>query len=255
MLEFASLGSGSQGNATVVRWAGGMLLLDCGFTVKATEARLERLGVKPTDIHAILVTHEHGDHIGGVGPLARKYDLPVYLTEGTFQVHQKKLGRLPCVELIRGYAPFTIEGMNITPVAVPHDAREPAQFLLHFNGLTLGILTDLGLITPHVEEQYAECDGLLVEANHDSQMLASGPYHASLKRRVSGPWGHLNNQQTAQLLSRISREQLQQLVVGHISQKNNALELVKACLTPWVSDVGQVHYACQDEGFDWLTLR
>src|SRR5690554_7321706 len=134
-MRFASLGSGSRGNSTLVEWAAGTLLIDCGFSVKETELRLERLGKRGQDITAILVTHEHSDHIKGVAPLARRYDLPVYMPPGTY--HARDLGKLPDVRLIHGYAPFTLDGLSVTPVAVPHDAREPAQFVFDHGGLRL----------------------------------------------------------------------------------------------------------------------
>jgi phosphoribosyl 1,2-cyclic phosphodiesterase len=251
-LRFASLGSGSRGNATLVEWAQGSLLIDCGFGIKETELRLARLGKSPRDLTAILVTHEHSDHIKGVAPLARRYQLPVYMTPGTW--HSKNLGELPTLNLIQSYASFELNGLVITPVAVPHDAREPAQFVVEYAGVRLGILTDLGSITPHVEAAYQTCDAILLEANHDPFMLASGPYPPSLKRRVGGQWGHLSNQQAAGFLQRIDTQRLQHLVVAHISQKNNSLEIARATLGPVTQSVKQVTYACQDQGFDWLTV-
>lgn len=251
-MRFASLGSGSKGNATLVEWQGQYVLIDCGFTIKATEMRMAKLGVSPADLAAILVTHEHGDHIKGVAPLARKYKLPVYMTPGTY--HSKDRGVLPQLHLIEGYQAFDVAGIKVVPVAVPHDAREPAQYVLEAGNLRLGILTDLGSISPHVEEQYDNCHGLVMEANHDPAMLASGPYPPSLKRRVGGLWGHLSNQQTAGFLKRLNLAKLQHLVVGHISQQNNSIELAQQVMAEVTASVGNVHYACQDQGFDWLTL-
>ena len=251
-LRFASLGSGSRGNATLVEWPQGSLLIDCGFSIKDTELRLARLGKTAHDLTAILVTHEHSDHIKGVAPLARRYQLPVYMTPGTW--HSKNLGELPSLHLIQSYAPFQLNGLVVTPVAVPHDAREPAQFVFEYAGLRLGILTDLGSITPHVEAAYQACDAMLLEANHDPFMLASGPYPPSLKQRVGGQWGHLSNQQAAGFLQRIDTQRLQHLVVAHISQKNNSLDAARATLGPVIQSVKQVTYACQDQGFDWLAV-
>jgi phosphoribosyl 1,2-cyclic phosphodiesterase len=251
-LRFASLGSGSRGNATLVEWAQGALLIDCGFTVKETEMRLARLGKTAQDLTAILVTHEHSDHIKGVPALARRYQIPVYMTPGTY--HSRDLGALPELNLIQAYTPFELDGLQVNPVAVPHDAREPSQFVFDYAGLRLGILTDLGSITPHVEAAYQACDAILLEANHDPFMLASGPYPPSLKQRVGGQWGHLSNQQAAGFLQRIDTRRLQHLVVAHISQKNNSLEVARAALEPVTQAVQQVTYACQDQGFDWLAV-
>lgn len=251
-MRFASLGSGSQGNATLVEVDDQLLLIDCGFTIKETERRLALLDCQPQQLTAILVTHEHGDHLKGVPPFARKYRIPVYITPGTYRA--RKLGELPHLNLIEGYRPFQLGGVSVQPVAVPHDAREPAQFVLEANGRRLGILTDLGTISPHVEQHFNHCDALLLEANHDLTLLAQGPYPPSLKQRVSGAWGHLNNNQSAAFLQRIDQSRLQTLVVGHISQKNNCIEKAKEAISPVSTMVKCVRYACQDQGFDWLDV-
>ncbi len=251
-MRFASLGSGSKGNSTLIEWSGGSLLLDCGFSVKETEARLQRLGRSASNLTAVVVTHEHTDHIKGVAALARRYKMPVYMTPGTF--HSKDHGQIPELRLIETYQRFNLAGLEVEPVAVPHDAREPAQFVFRCNGVSLGVLTDLGNISPHVERCYCDCDALVLEANHDPMMLAGGPYPPSLKQRVGGLWGHLSNQQAAGFLQRVDTARLQHLVVAHISQKNNSLALVREVIEPLVVSVGNTVYACQDEGFDWLEV-
>lgn len=250
--RFASLGSGSRGNSTLVEWSAGTLLIDCGFSVKETEQRLGRFNKHPQDLLAVLVTHEHSDHIKGVAALARRYKLPVYMTRGTW--HSRDLGALPDLRLIEAYAPFELHGLRVIPVAVPHDAREPSQYVFEYAGTRLGILTDLGSITPHVEACYQNLDAMILEANHDPIMLASGPYPPSLKQRVGGHWGHLSNQQAAGFLQRLDCERLQHLVVAHISQQNNSLAMAQATLAPVITTVKQVTYACQNEGFDWLSV-
>jgi phosphoribosyl 1,2-cyclic phosphodiesterase len=257
LIRFASLGSGSRGNATLVEWASGIeclgtLMIDCGFSLKEAEQRLERLGKSPESIKAILVTHEHGDHIKGVAAFSRRHQIPVHMTPGTY--NSRNFGEIPHLQLIQGYAPFEIAGLQVFPVAVPHDAREPSQFVFEHQGKRLGILTDLGSITPHVEAQYQNLDAMVLEANHDSFMLASGSYPPSLKQRVGGSWGHLSNQQAAGFLQRIDCARLQHLVVAHISQQNNRLDLAQATLAPITSEIKQITYACQDQGFDWLSV-
>ncbi|MBX2808590.1 MAG: MBL fold metallo-hydrolase [Cellvibrionaceae bacterium] len=251
-MEFASLGSGSKGNGTLIRNGDELLLVDCGFTVKETEKRLQRLGVAPGDLDALIVTHEHGDHINGVGPLARKYAMPVYMTTGTWR--SRDLGRIPHLHLIKNYEPFALKSIAITPVAVPHDACEPAQFVFKAAAGSLGLLTDLGSITPHVERHFYHCDALILEANHDPYLLAAGAYPPSLKQRVGGPWGHLSNQQAAAFLRGMDCERLQCLVVAHMSEQNNSLSLTKAALAELIAPIAQVVYACQRQGFDWLSL-
>ena len=252
-LQFASLGSGSKGNGTLIRYDDCLLLIDCGFSLKETQKRLSHLAVTPQDLDAVIVTHEHGDHINGVGPLVRKYQLPVYMTFGTRRA--RNIGALPQVELIKSYQPFSIKSIQVTPVAVPHDAIEPAQYIFKAGNIKLGLLTDLGSITPHVEKHYQACDGLIVEANYDPLMLASGQYPAALKQRVGGPWGHLSNQQAADFLSRVDCAHLQQLVIAHISQQNNTLELAQSALAGVHAQLEYVHYACQQQGFDWISLE
>lgn len=251
-IRFASLGSGSSGNATLVSHEQTHILLDCGFSLKETQRRMARLGLSLTELDAVIVTHEHSDHLKGVPALARKYELPVYMTPGTY--HSRELGRIPHLQLIHNYQAFQIGQLQVQPVAVPHDAREPAQYVFRSPTRTLGILTDLGSVTTHVLAAYEGCDGLLVEANHDRLMLASGPYPPSLKSRVASPWGHLSNEQTAALLQQMDTSRLSHLVIGHISRKNNSLELARRALAVVGKPLGQVCYACQDEGFDWIEL-
>ena len=252
-LALASLGSGSRGNATLIKSSNALLLVDCGFTIKETERRLQILGHQPQDLDAILVTHEHSDHIKGVGPLARKYPLPVYLTHGTGQYEGlKKVSHLHHINIHRT---FSIAGIEVTPVTVPHDAREPCQFVFRHDGNTAGILTDLGSITPHVTEQYARCDALMLECNHCSEMLSMGPYPMSLKQRVGGNWGHLNNHQAANLLSEIEINQLQHLVISHISEKNNTELLARNAICSVYGSEKPLIMASQDGGIDWLEIE
>lgn len=256
-MRFASLGSGSKGNATLIEAADTCLLLDCGFTVKQTEIRLQRLGKTGHDLDAILVTHEHSDHIKGVGALARKYQLPVYLTAGTFQ--QGRLGNLPYIEQINCHQNFTIKDIDVQPVPVPHDAREPCQYVFQHANKKLGVLTDLGSITPHVEQHYSGLDALVLECNYDPQMLEEGPYPYQLKQRILGDYGHLSNSQAAQLLLRIEKHKLQHLLLSHISQQNNCASLASEAIAELLADMGDgvqrsFEVACQDQGFDWRLI-
>ena len=252
-MHFTSLGSGSKGNATVVHCGETRILIDCGFSVRETEKRLSLRGVDASQLSAILVTHEHTDHIRGVLPLARKYQLPVMLTSGTSKA-LKEHSKVKLV-LIDTNVPFNVGDLELTPVSVAHDAREPVQFVIRGRGLTLGVLTDLGSITPHVLESYSQCEGLLIEFNHDAEMLANGSYPTALKNRVGGAWGHLNNQQAFQLLQNIQVDRLQQLVICHISQQNNNLALIKEKISVMACQLPEVLYACQDRGFPWVELQ
>jgi phosphoribosyl 1,2-cyclic phosphodiesterase len=253
MIRFASLGSGSRGNATLVEAGDACLLLDCGFSARELERRLALLALDGTRLSGILVTHEHSDHVKGVWTLSRRHNLPVYMTGGT-----AKGSAAPSdidLHLITPQQRFQVGGVDVLPVAVPHDAREPVQFVFQYAGLKLGVLTDLGHISSHVLECYQGCDGLLVEANHDPDMLADGPYPYTLKQRVGGDWGHLNNAQTAGLLKAVEPRSLQALVVGHISQQNNALAVVQDAMTSIAKVVPEILYASQDDCVDWLALE
>lgn len=251
-LRFASLGSGSKGNATLVESALSLIMVDCGFSIKETCRRLSVLGHQPESITAILVTHEHGDHISGVGPFARRFNTPVYLTHGT--AHHSSVNKLPSRHLINTRQTFQVADIEVTPVVVPHDAREPCQFVFRHRAKTLGVLTDLGSITPFVIEQYRHCDSLMLECNHDSRMLSMGSYPYSLKQRVGGQWGHLNNLQAAGLLRDIEIEPLQQLVISHISEQNNTEQLARQAIIDVYGDRSSLMLAKQDKGFDWLAI-
>lgn len=253
MLRFASLGSGSEGNGLVIESDGCCVLVDCGFTLKETERRLARLGLAATDLAAILVTHEHGDHLNGVGVLARRHKTPVWMTHGTAAA--ERIGVVPSLHLLSSHEPITIGALEIQPFPVPHDAREPCQFVIGDGRRRLGLLTDAGSITPWMQKMLAGVDALIVECNHDSGLLAEGAYPPSLKARVGGDWGHLNNAQAAQLVRALPRETLQYVVAAHLSKENNRPE--------WVADsLGEVldgyaatlSIACQDDGFTWITL-
>lgn len=253
MIRFASLGSGSEGNGMLVEAGDTCLLLDCGFTVKETVRRLARLGRAPEDVTGILVTHEHGDHLSGVGPLARRYGLPVWMTAGTASVD--RVGELPVLHLLNSHEDFTIGAVTVRPFPVPHDAREPCQFVFRHQELSLGVLTDLGSTTPWIQRMLDGVDGLVLECNHDIAMLASGRYPDSLKARVGGNWGHLNNRQAAGLLASLERNRLQHLVAAHLSRENNAPALVAEALAPVLDGYdATMTIACQDDGFGWMEL-
>jgi phosphoribosyl 1,2-cyclic phosphodiesterase len=251
-VQFASLGSGSKGNATLVRAGDTVVMIDCGFSLRETTRRLANLGVEPQHLDAILVTHEHSDHSSGVAALSRKYQVPVYLTHGTAST-----GRCDNSFEQRCFNcedSFEIGCLRVKAVTVPHDAVEPCQFRLTWQGRTLGVLTDLGSITPHVIDNYRACHGLLLEFNHDLPMLMAGQYPPQLKRRVGGDWGHLNNEQAADLLQQIDGAALTHLVVAHISEQNNSRDKAERALLSTLGTLDRVVFAGQATGFDWLDL-
>ncbi|MBU6505586.1 MAG: MBL fold metallo-hydrolase [Betaproteobacteria bacterium] len=254
-MRFASLGSGSEGNGLLVEWGETRVLLDCGFSLSDTERRLARLGLVPQALSAILATHEHSDHLSGVAPLARRYGLPVFGSFGTLSLLRDALDAAQ-LRPVADARPFTLGGLDIEPFAVPHDAREPLQFVLGNGRLRLGVLTDTGCATPHIEQMLRTCDALFLETNYDPRMLAQGPYPPQLKARVRGRFGHLSNGEAAELLSRLEHRRLQRVVAAHVSQKNNTPELARAALSAvlgWAPDA--VAVADQDEGLDWQVLQ
>lgn len=253
-MRFASLGSGSRGNATLVACGRTRVMLDCGFTLKETLARLARLGLDGTDLAAIVVTHEHGDHVRGVGPLARKFDLPVWMTPGTWRAVQNQAGvePLPHLELFSAHAPFAIGDVHIEPFPVPHDAAEPSQFVFSDGNRRLGVLTDTGCGTAHIEACLSGCDALMLECNHDRKMLFDGDYPPSLKERIAGRMGHLDNEASAGILARLDNSRLQHLVIAHISEKNNTPALARAALGRVLGCGGSdIEVARQDDGLAW----
>lgn len=252
-MRFACLGSGSRGNATLVEAGGTCVMIDCGFTARETEGRLARLGKTPADLSAILVTHEHSDHIGGVAPFARRHGVPVWMTVGT-RVNSVA-GELPALHLFSSHEPFTLDGLTVHPYPVPHDAREPAQFVFDDGAHRLGILTDAGAVTPHMEDMLADCDGLVLECNHDPHMLATGPYPPSLKARVGGRYGHLSNAQAGAILARVKGRRLQHVVAAHLSEKNNRPELARNALSDTLNcEPEWISVADQDRGLGWREL-
>lgn len=255
IFRFASLGSGSEGNALAVQAGDTCVLMDCGFNLAGTVARLARLGLEPKSLGGIVVTHEHGDHIAGVALLARKYALPVWLTHGTLRSRFKMLQDLPNVIEINPHQSFSIGDVLVQPYLVPHDAAEPVQYVFGEGTKRLGVLTDAGSSTPHIEQALSGCAALVLECNHDVQLLAKGNYPFSLKQRVSGRLGHLNNEDAGALLARLDNSKLQHIVAAHLSKKNNtpglaALALSRAlnCGTEWVG------VATQEEGFGWREI-
>lgn len=254
-MRFASLGSGSEGNGLVVEAGGSRLLLDCGFSISETVRRLQRLDVEPSTLDALLVTHEHDDHVGGVARFARKFGIPVYLSHGTHAASSTGRAVFPEVVIIDSHTPFAVGDIEVLPYPVPHDAREPTQFVFGDGQSRLGVLTDAGSSTPHIEAMLGGLDALMIECNHDAGMLAGSAYPERLKARIGGRLGHLDNTQAAQIVSSIDTRSLQHVIAAHLSQKNNSPALAAAalagalgCAQDWIC------IASQAEGYGWRML-
>jgi phosphoribosyl 1,2-cyclic phosphodiesterase len=284
-MRFASLGSGSEGNGLIVESGDTRLLVDCGFTLSETVMRLGRLGLEPEHITALLVTHEHEDHAGGVFRFGRRFDIPVYLTYGTLvsltacrapaadkgnadagpifplfadeprRKYKANPAPLPPISLIDMHTPFAIGDVEVHPYPVPHDAREPSQFVFSDGDLRLGLLTDTGDSTPHIERMLSGLDALILECNHDIELLMNGAYPPQLKRRISGRYGHLDNATAARILKGIDCSRLQHFIAAHLSAQNNTPELARAaacaalgCEPSWIG------IASQAEGLGWRQI-
>jgi phosphoribosyl 1,2-cyclic phosphodiesterase len=254
-VRFASLGSGSDGNALVVEAGDTRVLVDCGFSVEETERRLARLGLAATDLAGILVTHEHGDHADGAGAFARRHGLRVWMTHGTLRATVEAGAAEAGVTVIESDAPFALGDLEVRPFPVPHDAREPVQFVLGDGARRVGVLTDIGASTRHVEAMLSGCDALVLECNHDEQMLAEGRYPGWLKARIAGPFGHLANAAAAALLAALDRSRLRHVVAAHLSEANNRPALARAALAGALGcDESWIGIADQARGFDWRAL-
>lgn len=257
MIRFASLGSGSKGNATLIESgvedSDTRILLDCGFSTKEVEHRLAKHHRDAASIDAIVITHEHSDHVNGVGRLARKYNIPVWLTPGTW--HKCRDSAFPETHFIDSHSDFEIKDLRLDPFPVPHDAREPCQFVFSDGVSRLGIATDLGSITPHVIAKLNSADGLLLECNYDRDMLYNGVYPQKLKERVSGDRGHLDNHQATHLLKNLKKDKLKHVIGMHVSEKNNTHEFALSALCEGLNcKQDEVSVACQTEGFGWREL-
>jgi phosphoribosyl 1,2-cyclic phosphodiesterase len=255
-VRFACLGSGSKGNAWLVESGSTRVMLDCGFGVRDMSARLARLGLEISDISAVLLTHEHSDHVRGALPFARKAACPVWATHGCLGM----LGALDSLERVDAHTidcatPIAIGDLQFQAFPVPHDAREPVQFVASDGARRWGLLTDAGHVTEHMTAMLDQCDGLALECNHDLDKLRSGSYPASLKARILGRYGHLDNGAAATLLAGIRRDRLQHVVAAHLSEENNtpslardALAAVLCCQPDWIG------VADQSAGLDWREI-
>jgi phosphoribosyl 1,2-cyclic phosphodiesterase len=251
MLQLCMLGSGSKGNAVYLESSNSRLLIDAGLTAREIVRRMSLIGRSPQDLDAILVSHEHSDHIRGVGVLARKWDIRVHIADPTLTSAAENLGPLPKVTLFEPGCPFTINDLVIRPFEVTHDAANPVNFIIDNHSIRIGIATDLGYASTVVRENLKECRVLILEANHDPEMLEQGPYPWPLKQRIRSKYGHLSNEECAGLLGAVWHRDLRQVCLAHLSETNNnpetALSTVRRImgeyldnLKLWVADQHRV---------------
>ena len=258
-MRFCSLGSGSTGNATLIEAASGgtttRVLVDCGFSLRELGLRLARAGVETESITAVFITHEHGDHVGCALTLARRHSIPLWTSRGTWRA-------IGAPELDDGLLHFARDGqaielndLQLTPFTVAHDALEPLQLRASDGARHLGVLTDVGSSTPHLIANLQRCDALLLECNHDRERLAASSYPASLKARIGGRFGHLDNDTAAQILAGCLHHGLKRLVAAHLSESNNSPALARAALSAASGAAsGDIVVADPLLGFDWLEV-
>ncbi len=228
-MRMCSIASGSSGNCIYAGSEGTHLLVDAGISLKKIEAGLRKLEVDGKDIQGLLVTHEHSDHVKGLGVLARRYGMPIYATAGTIE-ELKAMPSLGSIDkglfhVVRADERFLVGDMRVEPFAVSHDAAEPVAYRLECGGKSMAVATDMGVYTDYIIEHLKKLDVLFLEANHDIQMLEVGPYPYPLKRRILGERGHLSNESAGQLLCRVLHDGMKQVFLGHLSKENNYAEL------------------------------
>jgi phosphoribosyl 1,2-cyclic phosphodiesterase len=257
VLRFASIASGSGGNCLVADADGTCVLVDCGLNLRDVEKRLLRLGLMPSDIDGVLVTHEHGDHAHGVFNFAAAHNITVYLTYGTM-LALKAEGRVTegvRMVFINGRQSEALGAMQVIPFTVPHDAREPVQFVLSDGDRRLGVLTDIGASTAHVEKMLSGLHALVLETNYDRDMLWNGGYPRWLKQRIAGPFGHLDNEDSARLLAALDCSKLKHIIGAHLSESNNRPEIARAALARALGcEESWIGLATQADGFGWRDL-
>jgi phosphoribosyl 1,2-cyclic phosphodiesterase len=223
-MRFSVLASGSSGNACYVETSQSRILIDAGLSCRETIRRLELIDVDPESIQALIITHEHSDHIKGAGPVARRLNIPVYINRSTLKKGIKALGNLSKLVTIHTGQTITINDLFVETFTKCHDAVDPIGLVVASNGVRLGLVTDLGRSTRMLEDRLRGCQGLIVEFNHDEGMLEEGPYPLNLKRRIRGPDGHLSNKEGLELLKAVLHDDLGVVVLAHLSEANNLPE-------------------------------
>jgi len=220
-MKFCVLGSGSKGNATYLESGETRILIDAGMSGIELQRRLTSIGVELSEIDAILLTHEHNDHVHGVGVLSRRARIPVYANPATFSAASRTVQKLFSSSEFETGVSFQIRNLEIHPFAVSHDAQDPVGFRISDNGVSFGYCTDTGKISQLIRHRLAACSGLVLESNHDITMLQNGTYPPYLKQRIRSSQGHLDNEEASLFLKELLHEKLEHVVLAHLSEENN----------------------------------
>ena len=250
MFLFASLGSGSEGNSFLIKTDKTIFMVDCGFNYKETENRLSELGLTFSDINHILITHEHEDHMRAIKMIIKKEKIQISCSYGT----AKKIGIVDEVNIINPGDIVVDNDLQVEVVPVPHDAREPCHYVFKKDTLKIGIITDFGSLTPKIIESYSNLNYLVVEANHDANLLMKSSYPTSLKNRIFGNLGHANNDLTFDLISQIKKDKLKKIIFCHLSKQNNQKEIIKHTVKEYF-DKFQCEFISQENIFNWSEIK
>jgi len=254
-LSVCMLASGSKGNAIYISDSHTTLLVDAGLSGIEIERRLKARNLAPQEIDAVVVSHEHADHIRGVGILSRRFQLPVYISEKTNREADPAIGKINDIRSFTCGRSFIVNTLEVHPFSTPHDAGDPAGFTIAGNGLKIGIATDLGIATAMVKHHLKGCSLLILEANHDPDMLMNGPYPWPLKQRIKGRTGHLSNQASRELLTELKHDKLQHVILAHLSETNNTPAKALCEVAPALEGCGtRIHVADQGSCGEVLTL-
>lgn len=255
-LAVCMLASGSKGNAVFISDGSTSILLDAGLSGIEIERRLKSKGLCPEDLDALLVSHEHADHIQGVGVLSRRFNLPVYISNRTKKAAESQLGNVCDIKNFECGSPFIINTIRIHPFSISHDAKDPAGFTFQQNGTKIGIATDLGIATSLVKEHLKKCNLLILEANHDLTMLMEGPYPWPLKQRIKSKTGHLSNEASKNLLQELKHDRLSHVILAHLSETNNSPEKALSCVGQILNNCKtRLNVAIQDVCGDLLFIK
>lgn len=233
-MRLHSLKSGSKGNASLVYTSNTKILVDCGISGRAVKSAMDEIGIAPEEINGIVITHEHNDHIKGVGVMMRRYDIPVFANSATWAaIMQNNLGKLndKNIKIFEGAEPFSIGDIGVKPFKIPHDAAYPVGYCFDNGKSRAAVATDMGMLTEELFREIGGCSRVLIESNHDLSMLDVGPYPYPLKQRIKSDLGHLSNDDAAKAAEFLSRMGAKEIILGHLSEENNypklAYETVK----------------------------